>query len=110
MVDYLIGIGADVHAENNDGHTALTKAKRLDIMNALIDAGADADIFMPEDNITLVRVSSGGYGKLVDAMIAAGAEINARDKDQYTALLWAAGNGHPNAENTLLAAGDDVNA
>jgi len=76
----LLAKGADVHARDKDGATALMIA------------------------------SAKGYWEVVGQLLAKGADVNAQDKDGETALMRASAAGHSEVVGQLLAKGADVHA
>ena len=114
-VQALIAKGADVHAKNKDGKTALMYVKEKDhayIVQLLKQAGAK-EIPPPyawDLNADLLKAVKEGQTEAVKALIAQGADVNAKDLRGMTALMWAALGGHTEAVKALLEAGADVNA
>ena len=74
-VNRLIGEGADVNAQNNDGWTALMLA---------------SDLENPE---------------IAKLLIEEGADVNAQDNEVWTALLWASAYGHCSASDGIGQSG-----
>ena len=106
--------GIDLDAVlNKDGNTALIIASQrgyLDIVKALIAAGADVNAASKDGNTALTVASSNGHLEVVKALIAKRADVNAADKDGNTALILASHAGHHDIMKALIAAGANVNA
>jgi ankyrin repeat protein len=121
-VEHLLNAGANTEAcapkEN-----ALVKASqdgRLEIVNRLIDAGADVNAFGDGDSYlknALAEASVNGHVDVVKALIAAGADLDAHTfRDSYyepdretTALTEALRAGKTDAARILIEAGADPN-
>lgn len=81
----LMGRTTDINSKDVDGSTALTLAVehyRFDIVQILLDAGADPTIPMPHGSPVLFHVP----GPLVRPVVARGADLNTRDRFGNTAL------------------------
>jgi uncharacterized protein len=94
------------------GWTALHWAAfhgKLDIVKALINAGADVNA-KDNDGWTALHLAA-KYGDLdvVKALINAGADLNVQDNFGRTALHWAARNGKLDIVKALINAGADLN-
>ena len=84
--------------------------KIVEIVNLLLQAGADVNA-KSEDGTTVLMLAA--YSKepdVVNILLEAGADVNARDADGKTALHSAAAKGDPRIIRTLLQSGADVNA
>jgi ankyrin repeat protein len=95
MVKALIKAGADVKAQDERGHTALTSAcynADLDrgfpeVVRALIDAGADMEHQVFYGVRPLMLAAGAGEAGVVDVLLKAGAEVKARNEGGRTALM-----------------------
>ena len=85
-----------------------------EIVQALIDAGADVNHQDEFGHTVLYWAAESGYLETVQTLIDAGADVNLRTKDnsfndERTALSRAAYKGHLEIVQTLIDAGADVN-
>ena len=88
--------------------TALTKASsqgHLDILKALIAAGANKDKADSNGWNPLTRAASSGRVGCVKALLAAKADVNKADRDGWTPLICASYYGHVEIVKILLASG-----
>jgi hypothetical protein len=109
----LLEAGADVHAKDASGLTALMWAfrrRRYDIRGMLLDAGADVNAKDVSGLTTLMWAVQSGEAVLVHTLLQAGADVNAKDNNGGTALMKAAWQGNTYIVRALLEAGADVNA
>lgn len=115
----LIEAGADVNAvgaASFHSYTPLTAAIRynnIEVMTAIMNAGADLNICNNFGSPIINAVMDNGNdpGKLA-MLINAGADVNARDSVERTPLIAAAyyGNTSPDIYTMLIEAGADINA
>jgi uncharacterized protein len=100
-------------AANRYGVTPLVlavEAGNLEIVNALIAAGADVNHALPEGETVLMTAARAGNAPVIQALVRHGARLEAREGFYgETALIWAAAAGHADAVRALLDAGADVN-
>jgi ankyrin repeat protein len=85
----------------------------VEIMEALLAAGADINAKVESGATALVVAAEGGHLSCVQALLGRKGEIediDARGASDATALLKAAGEGHVEIMEALLAAGADINA
>lgn len=113
-VEEQIASGADVNIKGTYGMSALQAAadgQHAEVVNALLEAGADPDISGGLlDETPLKMAATYGYEAIVKSLIAAGAEVDAPDNTEVTALGMAASRAHSGTVKILLAAGADSNA
>jgi ankyrin repeat protein len=105
----LLERGADVNAANRFGVAALALAAhngRSDVVEALLQAGADANKADDNGATPLIQTAS---GPIATMLIERGADVNAVNRFGSTALLLAAEEGHGDVVEALLQAGADVN-
>ena len=112
---FFINAGGDIDATDGNGRSFLHYAvydNRIDLVNVLIDAGADLNIKEDEFGRTPLHAAAGfGYTDIVRALIDAGANLNIQDDDGVTALDLAIGGftsspgPHTDIVNMLKAAG-----
>ena len=82
-----------------------------EVMQLLLDAGADAELVDEEDNTPLIIAAAGGSCAALELLLSAGADvdIDAADSAGCTALVAAAAMGHLEAVRFLLDRGAAVN-
>jgi ankyrin repeat protein len=88
----LIAKGADVHAKDNMGWTALVYAvlnSHVETAGMLIDNGADVNAKDDSGRTVLMWAARMGKTKSVELLIEKGADVAARDIDGSTALTLA---------------------
>ena len=125
VVEILLKSGADVNAKDGLKYTALYYvakfswlAHRFEVMNMLLDAGANAKVIDSQGNTVLMlagtydtkRIDSDenyvkDYLGMIRRLLDAGINVNAKNKQGETALLFM----HTKAFAMLLDAGADVN-
>jgi hypothetical protein len=89
---YLLSNGADVHAINSFGESALHCAVmgvNEVFLRELIAAGADLNIQNTIGNTPLMSAAYHGHEMMVLFLIAARADMNTKRQDGRTALKWA---------------------
>ncbi|MBI3493483.1 MAG: ankyrin repeat domain-containing protein [Acidobacteria bacterium] len=103
-----------MNATNDFGVTPLALActnANSQIVQALLQAGADANSSRPTGESVLMTCSRTGSAEAVRALLQHGAAVNAAEHDHHqTALMWAAAENHPEVIADLMKAGADVNA
>ena len=95
MVRLLLGSGADVNASDERGWTALAKAAynaelkhgSADVVQALIDAGANTEAAIGYGVRPLMLAAGYGETAVVEALLQAGADVLAKNDGGYTALM-----------------------
>ena len=109
-VRYLVGLkDVDVNHTAKNGWSALVCAvrqKHADVVQVLIDAGADIEA--RDEDLCTPLMSSCGKGELpiVKMLLKAGAEVRATDKVGRTCLIMAAGFGHTETVRYLVGLPD----
>ncbi len=120
-LEALIAAGADVNASDVSGYTALmiaaSKYTGLDMVNALIRAGANVNIASVRDRFEnklgwspLIFAVRNGSLYVVNALIQAGADVNAEDSYHLTVLDHAIWERDDEKVSALIKAGVNVNA
>ena len=114
-VSLLLAHGASANARYTDENlkTALHLSAHqghLDIVQALLKAGADVDAKDVYSSTSLTLSAHQGHFDVVQALLKAGADVDAKDVNSYTALHGAAYDGHLDVVQALLKAGADVHA
>jgi ankyrin repeat protein len=107
--------GGAAREADAEGVTALMLAAnrgRLDMVRALVAAGADVNAadargFTPLFHACYNSEEDRGHPEVVDALLAAGADREARIGFGVRPLMYAAGNGEAACVQALLAAGAD---
>ena len=111
VLETIIRHNVDVNATNKNNRTALMiacKKGKIDVINVLLNAGANPRIADKNGNTCLHDAVDGDCSKEVfEAIINHNANINATDKNNVTALMIACWNGNVDAINILLDAGAD---
>jgi ankyrin repeat protein len=95
QVKQLLAAGADVNATDETGWTALMKAcynaeqKRgfADVVQVLIDAGANIEAPIGYGVRPLMLAAGYGETAVVDALLKAGADVLAKNEGGFTALM-----------------------
>ncbi|MDD4929514.1 MAG: ankyrin repeat domain-containing protein [Gallionella sp.] len=95
QVRLLIGAGADVNVCDEQGWTALARAvynaeaRRgfVEVVQALIDAGANVEAAIGYGVRPLMLAAGYGEAEIVQTLLAAGADVLARNEGGYTALM-----------------------
>ena len=105
--------GINVRARDQNGNTPLHFAagqnENPDIINALIQAGADIHARTKNGYVPLHGAAENNKNPdIITALIQAGADINAKSKDGFTPLHWAAVLNQQEAVLLLLENGADA--
>ncbi|NBX71688.1 hypothetical protein EBQ91_02095, partial [bacterium] len=101
----------DLDLKNKDGHTPLLRAvmkRDLNIVQALLDAGATVDLSDKAGKTALMFAAEDGHLDIVKALVKSGAAIDLTDHDSNTALMYAAKKGHLDVAKVLLERGAAV--
>ncbi|KAL2054392.1 hypothetical protein ABVK25_005140 [Lepraria finkii] len=119
MVLLLLANGADPnacatlceHSSTALGYALSRCSINIDILSALINAGADVNnIAHPRSAHPVRQAASKGNVEAVQLLLEAGACINSTSEDKRTALQAATGTRNIDLIKTLIGAGADVNA
>ena len=97
----------------SDTSTALhwaVQANSLEIVNLLIDAGANVNAATRYKITPLSLASTNGNAAIIERLLKAGVDPNGTSEEGQTALMTAALNGNADAIKMLLAHGAKVNA
>ena len=118
VVKLLIAAGANVHAVNKNGMTALHRAAicgNNEIAKLLIAAGADVNAMNKKGSTALYKTAlnfnaGNDYTEVAKLLIAAGANVHAMDIRGTTALHVAAKHGSAEVAKVLISLGANVHA
>ncbi len=118
-----INQGVEVNAQNlfAGGYTPLMLAAQgghLDVVQLLIENGADVNARNLAGVTALMEASRGGFDRIVELLLKNGAEVNVKIESKWgtrklngtTALMLAATAGHLNIVSMLIKYGADLNA
>lgn len=103
----------DVHVKYQDGATQLhmaAKAGKVEMVRALIAAGADVNAGNDHNETPLHQAAMRGCVDAGQALISAGADVNAKDNDGDAPIHIAVDYEHIEMVRDLISAGADVNA
>ncbi len=95
MVTALLNAGAEINASDEGGWTALMKAAHNaeknagfpDVVQVLIDAGANIEAPIGYGVRPLMLAAGYGETAVVERLLKAGADVSARNEGGYTALM-----------------------
>ena len=89
--------------------TVLHQAASTELLNLLVNAGADVNMQGDMGWTALHQAAAGGHPEVLKLLVDAGADVNMVTGMGSTALYLAAQNGHTVVINLLVNAGADVN-
>lgn len=104
---------APIDATNKFGHSPLMVAAEkgyVDMMDALVDGGADVNFQNDAGKTALMMAAYGGQRGSVDQLLRSGASFDLRDRGGSTALHWAADSGNTDLIEWMIDRGADVAA
>lgn len=116
LVKDLISNGADVHEKLHDGRNSLhivaqsSLSNRLDLVNCLIENGANLDAVDNLNYTALHNAAISGNYDIAKSLLDKGATIDARTLKRTTPLHFAIDTCHFNVAKLLLERGANVNA
>lgn len=111
IVQFLLSRGADVHAKDEYGNTAVHMAAGHDykiVVDLLLKHGADIESKDSDGNTALLHATKSGYEDMVRLLVERGAEIESKDSNGTTALMIAAGQGREDMVWLLLEQGAEI--
>lgn len=111
-VRQLLNRGANLHARNAQGRTALlaaTSRNYIDIARLLIDAGADVNAQDNQLDSPLLLAGASGYLEILKLALKAGPNFKRYNRYGGTALIPACERGHVEVVEELLKTEIDVN-
>ena len=86
-----------------------SKKGHLEVVQALIAAGAHVNTADNDDLTPIHWASHEGHLEVVQALMVAGAHVNTADTKGSTPIYWASGSGHLEVVQALIGEGADVN-
>jgi hypothetical protein len=104
-VQTAVDAGADIHAQDARGQTALIAAaygNHLSVAEYLIGLGADVNVQDNTQQSAYLIATSDGYLDLLNMTLAAGADVHRKDSFNGTGLIRAADRGHVEIIAALL--------
>jgi ankyrin repeat protein len=113
VVKILLSDPESINTQDDAGNRPLDFAAQwghLELVQTLLNAGADIDGKCQEEATALVRAAGNGYKEISQLLIRRGAETNESTRPSGNALQAAAGNGHKVVVQILLEEGAEVNA
>ncbi|PVD39591.1 hypothetical protein C0Q70_02226 [Pomacea canaliculata] len=112
LVRYLLGAGANVHAQTGTCDTALTYAcenGHTDVAEVLLEHGAVLEHDSEGGRTPLMKAARAGHMCTVQFLISKGADVNrATSTNDHTVLSLACAGGHLSVVELLLANGADI--
>ncbi len=102
IVEYLVSLGADIHAWNNSASLLASKAGHIEIVKYLVSLGADIRVY---NNEALGYACANGNLNMVKYLISVGADMHA---PRNSALRWASIYGRLNIVQYLVSIGADI--
>jgi uncharacterized protein len=103
--------GADVNGRDPRGRTAVTAAamgRHVEVVRALVDAGADVDLQDDDRNNPLLLCGENGDVALLREVLRGGPDLAATNRFGGTALIPASDRGHVEMVRALLETEIDV--
>lgn len=85
------------------------KAGKKDIVELLIEKGADIEAKSKKGTTVFMFAVVGGHADVCELLIEKGADIHAKNNDGLTALILAGGFGHYDVCELLIRMGADIN-
>ena len=113
VVRWLLNIGQDVNAQEDDHKTPLHLAVakgRLEIVRILLGHGANVNATATDNNTPLHEASSAGHVDVVQLLIQHEADVHARGQNQSMPLHLAASGNNAETAQLLIKYGADVHA
>ena len=103
----------NVKATDHEGNSLLillAQKSNFELVNRLIEEGADVNAVNEHGVTAVMRASDNGNLEIINLLIQEGADVNLQTKDNKTALMNAAYNGYNTIVKALLDAGARADA
>ena len=113
VAQYLVGQGADVHAQSKNGWTPLQSAAENDALSVaqyLVGQGADVHVKDNDGGTPLHYAASGNALSVAEYLVGQGADVHATERHGRTPLHYAASGNALSVAEYLVGQGADVNA
>ena len=100
------------YGNSNEMHPLMMAVREgnIEIVQILIDAGADVNIHGRGNNTPLLIACRSGNIEIVKTLLAARVDLHGRDGEGANALMWSARFGYSSIVELLLKHGANVNA
>jgi ankyrin repeat protein len=112
VVKILLAQGADVHAKDKYGYTAIHLAADItntEIMELLLAHGANVNAKSKDGTTPVHRAANNFNADTMELLLAHGADVNAKTKNGYTAIIGATKWDRLGIVKVLINNGADVN-
>jgi len=103
-MDYLIRMGADVNAKDDQDRTLLMLASKngyKEMVEILLEKGANIEAKDRGGETALMKASENGKKEIVEMLLKKGANPEEKDKDGWTALMLAIWYNHKEVAEVL---------
>ena len=104
-VRFLLKRGADPNGHTGNGWTALFQCRDVQVIDALVRAGADVNYAMPYGTTPIMMAAARGDVDVVRYFIECRANVNARDQHGCTVLAFGRSSHTADITNMLVKAG-----
>ncbi|KAI4599420.1 hypothetical protein KJ359_001862 [Pestalotiopsis sp. 9143b] len=110
---FLIGEGADINAQDDEGTTVLCHAAYkgcASVVKVLLESNVDPEIAEPNGRTALSCAAEGGSVEVVKLLLDRNVNLEPTEDGEMTPLLWAACVGHEEVAILLVEKGADIEA